>query len=220
MTPWRMSLRNPTTPHGHIQDQWKPLHQSDGLCLHQYVVVFYIYNTNAIHSVPIKNCSKEELLRAYCKIYAWLTLPGFKPLLHKLNNETSKDIEMFVPTKQTHIQYTPMDNHCTSRNPAKWAICTWKNHFLAGMVGLPKLFPRCRLTAQYATLSMLCPFCQNSLLLAHKALEGLFYFNATPMAPLGTEVIVHMKPNCWCTLGYHASNAWYLSHAVNHCQCI
>jgi hypothetical protein len=28
-----------------------------------------------------------------------------------------------------------------------------------------------------------------------------------------------MKPNHWCTWGYHASKAWYLSHATNHYQC-
>ncbi len=43
---------------------------------HTYVV-FYIINTNMIRSVPIKNCSKEELLCAYCEIYEWITLHGF-----------------------------------------------------------------------------------------------------------------------------------------------
>ena len=32
---------------------------------HAYVVIFYIYDANYIQSVPIKNRSKEELLRAY-----------------------------------------------------------------------------------------------------------------------------------------------------------
>jgi hypothetical protein len=44
---------------------------------HAYFVVFYIFNANVICSVPIKNPSKEELLHAYCKIYAWFTLCGF-----------------------------------------------------------------------------------------------------------------------------------------------
>jgi hypothetical protein len=68
--------------------------------------------------------------------------------------------------------------------------------------------------------NMLCPCCQNPLLLANKALKGLFSFDATPMAPLGTEVLVQIKPNCWRTWGYHASKAWYLLHAVNHYRCI
>jgi hypothetical protein len=92
------------------------------------------------------------------------------------------------------------------------------------MTGLPKSFPIanwCCLTTQCnATFSMLRPCCQNPLLSAHKALEGLFSFNATPMAPLGTEVLVHMKPNQGCTWGYYASKVWYLLHALNHYHCI
>jgi hypothetical protein len=67
------------------------------------------------------------------------------------------------------------------------------------MAGLPKSFPItnwCRLTTQCnTTLNMLHPCCQNPLLLAHKVLEGSFSFNTTPMAPLSTEVLLHMKPN-------------------------
>ena len=67
---------------------------------------------------------------------------------------------------------------------------------------------------------MLSPCCQNPLLLAHEVLEGSFSLDATPMAPLGTEVLVHMKPNRRSTWGYHTSKAWYLSHSTNHCRCI
>ena len=42
---------------------------------------------------------------------------------------------------------------------------------------------------------MLRPGRQNPLQLAHEALEGSFSFEATPMAPLGTEVLVHIKSN-------------------------
>jgi hypothetical protein len=122
----------------------------------------------------------------------------------------------------THIQYTPPDIHLT--NLVKQAICTWKNHFLASIAGLPKSFPIanwCHLTTQCnATLNMLCPCCQNPLLLAYEVLKGLFSFNATPMAPLGIKVLVYMKSNHQCTWGYHASKEWYLLHAVNHYWCI
>ena len=60
------------------------------------MALFYIFDPNYIKSVPICNCSKEELLRAYTKVYAWLTAQGYRPLLHKLDNETSRDVEAFV----------------------------------------------------------------------------------------------------------------------------
>ena len=102
------------------------------------MVVFYVFDANYICSVPIKNWSKEELLHAYRKTYEWLTLCGFKPLLHKMENETSHEIENFIHLQQTHLQYTPSAIHLT--NPAERAIRTRKNHFIAGMAGLPKSF--------------------------------------------------------------------------------
>jgi hypothetical protein len=38
-----------------------------------YIALFYIYNANVIWLVPIKNRSKEELLRAITEVYTWLT---------------------------------------------------------------------------------------------------------------------------------------------------
>jgi hypothetical protein len=69
-------------------------------------------------------------------------------------------------------------------------------------------------------LNMMHLCCLNPLLSTHKALEGTFLFDATPMAPLGTEVLVHQKPSWRKTWGYHATKAWYLSHAASQYNCI
>jgi len=189
---------------------------------HAYLALFYIFDPNYIKSVPIRNRSKEELLRAYTEVYAWLTARGYRPLLHKLDNETSRDVEAFVAAEQVKIQYTPPDMHRT--NPAERAVRTWKNHFTAGIAGLPPAFPIanwCRLTAQTdMTLNMLRPCRLNPLLSAHEAMDGSFSFDATPLAPLGTAVLIHLKPTRRLTWGYHAAKAWYLSHAANHYRCI
>eukprot|EP00804_Cyclotella_cryptica_P022292 CCRYP_018113-RA/>CCRYP_018113-RA protein AED:0.43 eAED:0.41 QI:0/0/0/1/0/0/2/0/159 len=41
---------------------------------------------------------------------------------------------------------------------------------------------------------MLCPCTTNPLLSAYGAMEGIFSFDRTPMAPIGTEVMIHIKP--------------------------
>jgi hypothetical protein len=69
-----------------------------------YVDLFYIYNANAIWSVPIKNRSKEELLWAITEVYAWLTAWGYRPILHKMDNETSHDVEAFIVLEQVKLQ--------------------------------------------------------------------------------------------------------------------
>jgi hypothetical protein len=62
---------------------WFPITSNRG---NKYVVIFYIYDANFVKSVPIKSQSKEELLRAYRLVYAYLTAWGFKPQLHKMDN--------------------------------------------------------------------------------------------------------------------------------------
>jgi hypothetical protein len=161
-----------------------------------YVALFYVYNPNYIKSIPIKNQSKEELLRAYTEVYAWLTVRGYCPLLHKLDDETSRDVKAFIAAEQVKIQYTPLDMYRT--NPAKRALWMWKNHFTAGIAGIPLLFPIanwCRLTPQSnMTLNMMRPCRLNLLLSTHEEMGGLFLFNAMPLALLGTKVLVHLKP--------------------------
>ncbi len=153
---------------------------------------------------------------------AWLTACGYRPLLHKLDNETSHNVKAFIMAEQVKIQYTPPDMHCT--NPAKRAVQTWKNHFTAGIAGIPSSFPIanwCRLTPQSnMTLNMMHLCCLNPPLSAHEAMEGSFSFNATQLAPLGTKVLIHLKPTRCKSWGYHAAKVWYLSHAANHYRCI
>jgi hypothetical protein len=56
-----------------------------------YVALFYVYDLNYIKSVPIKNQSKEELLRAYMEVYAWLPACGYL-----LNLGTSLEFDVKV----------------------------------------------------------------------------------------------------------------------------
>ena len=77
----------------------------------KYVCVFYIYDANIIMGVPIKSRNKEELFNAYKKVYAYCKQRGCKPQLHKLDNETSKEVETFIASQHTALQYTPHDMH-------------------------------------------------------------------------------------------------------------
>jgi hypothetical protein len=185
----------------------------------EYIVIFYIYNANFVESVPIKSRPKDELLQSYWLVYAYLTARGFKPQLHKMDNKMSHDVKTFIHEENTRLQYTPLNIHCT--NPAEWAFCTWKNHFLSSIA--PKTFPIanwCCLTDQTDfTLNMLWPCHKNPALSAFKALEGSYSFDATPMALLGTNVLAHHKPNQRPSWGFHALSAWYISHSLQHYRC-
>ncbi len=55
-------------------------------------------------SVPIKNRSKEELLRALTEVYAWPMAQGYWPLLHKIDNEIAHEVKAFIASEQVKLQ--------------------------------------------------------------------------------------------------------------------
>ena len=103
-------------------------------------------------------------------------------------------------------------------------IQTWKNHMCTIQAGTPKTYHLsnwCKDLEQVdITLNMMRPCTQNPNLSAHEALEGMFLFNTTPMASIGTKCMIHIKPARTQTWGYHAFKAWYFAAALNHYRCI
>ena len=93
----------------------------------KYICVFYIRDPNFIKGIPLKISRKEELLRAYKEIYAYCERRGFKTKLHKMDNETSKDVEDFIPIQQTKQQYTPPNMlrvNSAERSIQMYKLCT------------------------------------------------------------------------------------------------
>ena len=68
-----------------------------------YIVIFYVVDANYIKSYPIKSRHRTELIRAYDDVYSFLRTRGYRPQLHKLDNETSKDVENFIADNNARI---------------------------------------------------------------------------------------------------------------------
>jgi len=196
-----------------------PITSNRGNC---YVVIFYAVDGNYVKSYPIKSRHRSNLLKAYDDVYSYLRVRGYRPQLHKLDNETSKDAEEFIAEQQAKVQYTPADMHRT--NLAERAIRTWKNHFTATRAGTPSSFKManwCKMTEQCdITLNMMRPCTTNPRLSAFEAMEGTYSFDATPMAPMGTPMLMHLKPVRRGTWDYHAVKAWYYAPALKHYRVI
>ena len=79
---------------------------------HRYVCIFYFYNTNHIKGYPIKSRKKDELLRVYKLAYTYAEQQGIKPKLHKLDNETSKEVENFIKEGTSVIPVAPPNMYC------------------------------------------------------------------------------------------------------------
>ena len=186
------------------------------------VVIFFCADGNYIKSYPIKSRHRSNLLKAYNDVYAYLRIRGYRPQLHKMDNETSRDVEDFIAEQKAKHQYTPADMHRT--NIAERCVRTWKNHFSATRAGTPPSFRManwCRMTEQCdITLNMMRPCTINPKLSAFEAMEGTYSFDATPMAPVGTEILMHLKPIRRHTWDYHAMKAHYFSPSLSHYRVI
>jgi hypothetical protein len=114
----------------------------------------------------------------------------------------------------------PQSTHPTSTAPirrnGKFALGkTTSSLALLGFQRPSRL--RCHLTDQTDfTLNMLPPCHKNSDQLAFKALKESYLFNATLMAPLGTEVLAHHKPNQRLSWGFHSLKVWYISLSLQY----
>ena len=88
------------------------------------------------------------------------------------------------------------------------------------MASLPPTLPIaywCRLLPQIDFSVIIVRKCrQNPLLPAWAAMEGEFHFNATPIAPPGSERLMHEKPNRRKTFGFNAKKAWYIAPCFQH----
>ena len=100
--------------------------------------------------------------------------------------------------KKYTLQYQLVPSHQHRRNAAERAIQMFKNHFLAGLYSTNPNFPINQwdrlLPQAVITLNLLRNTRVNPHLSAHTYINGVYDFNATPMAPPGTLLLAHEKP--------------------------
>jgi len=137
------------------------------------------------------------MVKAFDECYQQLKDAGVTLILQYLDNEVSE--ELIATIKNKKLRYQLASPHDHRLNPAERAIQTFKNHFIAYLQGCDKRRPKylwCQFIPQTVmTLNMLRQSRINPKLSAHDQLFGTFNYNRTPLAPLGTKVIIHEKQN-------------------------
>ena len=188
---------------------------------HNYLLIVYDHDSNAILAEPLKNRSAKSIVDGFKVLYNILLSRGLKPQLQRLDNEASALLRAFLTEKQIDYQLAPP--HLHRRNAAERAIRTFKNHFVSILCGTDPQFPLHlwdRLVPQtLVTLNLLRSSRLNPSLSAQAQLHGAFDFNRTPLGPLGTKVIVHEKPDVRGTWAPHGIPGWYVGAAPNHYRC-
>jgi hypothetical protein len=185
---------------------------------YKYILVLYDYNGNSIQAEPMKNRSDAEAIRAYSKIYDELTSKGLKTKFQKMDNEASTALKLFLNSKDIQFQLVPPQVH--RQNAAERAIQTFKNHVVAMLCSTDTQFPIHlwdRLIPQAViTLNLILQSRINPKLSSHAQLNSLFDYNKTPLAPPGTKVIIHEKPDRLGSWSPHGLNGWYVGPAMEH----
>jgi hypothetical protein len=184
-------------------------------------MILYDYDSNAILAAPLRSRSEHDLVAAYTSLHQYLVDRGLKPQLQHLDNEAPGGLKQFMTQQGVQYQLVPPHNH--RRNVAKRAVSTFKDHSIAGLSTTDKNWPMhlwCRLIPQaLLTLNLLRQSRLNPRLSAEAQLNGTFDFNATPLAPPGTRVIMHEKSTVRRTFAPHGTGGWYLGPAREHYQC-
>jgi hypothetical protein len=99
----------------------------------------------------------------------------------------------------------------------------FKNHFIAGLCSvdptLPlklwdKLLPQATITLNLLQKSRI-----NQHMSVYAQLNGHFDFNRTPLAPPGTRIITHEKPDQRSSWDPHGLDGYYLGPALDHYRC-
>jgi hypothetical protein len=184
-------------------------------------MLLYDFDSNYIHAEPLKSRSGPHILAAYTTAHTLSVARGFKPQLQRLDNEASTALLQFLDNNQVDAQLTPP--HVHRRNAAARAICTFKNHFIAGLESTAPDFPLhlwdCLLPQAIQTLNLLRISRLHPQLSAYAHVHGIFDFNRTPLAPPGIKFLIHEKPDVRDTWAHRAVPGWYLGPAMHHYRC-
>ncbi len=131
-------------------------------------------------------------------------------------------VEKYIWSEKINIQLVPPHKH--RANAAEQAIATFKEHFIAALATVDQLcslqlldefLPQVELT-----LNMLRFSRRNPKISANQEVYGSFNFNKTPLAPLGTKVLIYDDPTSQASWAPHATDGYYVGPANNHYRCL
>ena len=79
--------------------------------VNNYLLILLYFDRNSIFSKPIPKRTKHSIKNAYTNILKILTNRGFKPQLHRFDNEVSDILKEFIIEQHIDYQLTPDGIH-------------------------------------------------------------------------------------------------------------
>ena len=191
-----------------------PITSSKG---NNYIFILYDCDSNVILSKAIKSREKHEIVSGYQQCYDELKAANITPVLHRLDNEVSKDLFAAITANACKYQLVTAYDH--RQNLAERAIQTFKNHFISVLHGTDSAFPAhlwCRLLPQVnIQINLLRQSRINPRRSAYAELQGHFDFNSTPLAILGSvAVIFETVQQRTTSYADHGKRGWYIGPSM------
>lgn len=188
----------------------------------RYILVGYHYDANYVAAIAIKKRTAGEITKGWERLHNKFAIAGSAPSAYVMDNETSKELLDALTKKEIKYQLAPPHMHRT--NAAERAIQSFKSHFITGLVLCHSKFPIEEwdqlLDQAEITLNLLRSARNNPSLSAYAYLRGQYDYNATPMAPPGTKVVVHEKPATRTSWGNRGVDGWYVGPSLHHYRCV
>ena len=186
-----------------------------------YQHIFYSEDWDYIHVETSNSKSAPELLAVTQRALKFFAERGAKHAFLRMDNECAGDMKQWLKEAGITPELAPVSAHRTNR--AERAIRTWKNHFIAMLAGID---PDCPLSLweefieqAELTLNLMRDSPCNAILSAYEGLCGRFDLNKTPIAPVGTKVLVHDTPEKRGSWEAHGQQGFYTGRALLHYRC-
>jgi hypothetical protein len=187
----------------------------------RYIMVAIHLDANYIFVEPMRNRTKEEMIRAYEKIINRMRLAGLGIKKHTLDNEASDALKQYIRGQQIQFELVPPGNH--RRNQAERAIQTFKAHFIAILAGVDDKFPLslwCHLLEPTElTLNLLRQSKVAPKISAFAHVHGHHDYMKKPFAPLGCAIEAHVKPDDRRTWDTRSDAGFSLGTSMEHHRC-
>ena len=157
----------------------------------------YHVDSNVILVEPFQSQHDRHRLAAANRIMSRLQKKGHTVNLQILGNECSTAYKIQIEEKwKSTFQIVPPDMNC--RNTADKTIQTFKAHFLSLLTRVSSTFPNFLwdklLPKDELTLNLLLQSNIAPDISAWEHFNVSFNCDATPLAPLGSPLIIHNKP--------------------------
>ena len=142
--------------------------------------------------------------------------------LQILDNEASEQYMQSIKNKW-NAKYQLVPPHTHRSNAVEQAICTFKAHFLSILAGVAPDFPR-------NLWDLLLPQAEQNLNFLRQAtldpsqstwayFHGALNYDATPIGPLGCDIIAHRKTGTRNSWDFCGAAGWYVGVALQHYRC-